>query len=354
MKIFIILSLLFTTHSFAGDKGNGGYSIVCRDTEGGPITSAELLDVYEGRVLYKRNFEVAQNSVADLIAMAQSKVEYFGYFASKLQKEINLIEKNTIYIPAGNELESTDDAFPPIKKKGCKFEQLANYTNAGELLISSEIYDELDNVNKAALIIHEAIYSIRRKALGEATSQNTRRLVAHMMSTNGDPAVIERWVYDSLHRPNNKRTCGLSGTLEEKIESCSYVDTGKQNFVLVQRDEKLNEVWLDRTTKMMWSDRIPEKMDYERALLACETYAQELGDLRNYKWRLPKAEEYQYYGESLTLVLPNMTRYSESYWFWTSTTKGRSVKTYNGLDGQIGFNPFRGSNSGSVRCVTEL
>lgn len=353
MKL-ILLSLILTSHAFAGDKGNGGYSIVCRDAQSGRVTSAELLDVYEGRVLYKRNFEVAQNSIADLVSAAQAKVADFGYFASKLQKEINLIEKNTIFIPEGNELEPTDDAFPPIKKKGCKFEQLANYTNAGELLISTEIYDELDNVNKAALIIHEAIYAIRRKSLGETTSQNTRRLVAHLLSTNGDPAVIERWVYDSIHRPNNKRKCGITGTLEEKIESCSYVDSGKQNFVLVMRDEKLSEVWLDRATKMLWSDRIPEKMDFERAKLACETYAQELGDLRTFEWRLPQASEYQNYGESLLSILPNMTRYSESYWFWTSTTKGRSVKTYNGLDGQIGFNPFKGSHSGSVRCIAPL
>jgi hypothetical protein len=350
----LFLLFLISTFSYAGDKGNGGYSIVCRDNENGPITSAELLDIYEGRVLYKRNFQVDQNSVADLINLAKEKVASYGHFATKLDKEISLIERNTIYIPAGNELEPTDDAFPPIKKKGCKFEQLANYTNSGEVLISSEIYDELDNINKAALIIHEAIYSIRRKALGEKTSQNTRRLVAHLMSTNGDPAVIERWVYDSLHRPNNKRSCGLSGTLEEKIESCSYVETGKANFVLVKRDERLQEVWLDRMTKKMWSDRIPENMDFERALLACGTFAEELGDLGSYKWRLPTAEEYQYYGESLLYVLPNMTRYSESFWFWTSSTKGRTVKTYNGLDGQIGLNPFKGSNSGSVRCVAEL
>lgn len=353
MKILLFLTL-FSSLTFAGDKGNGGYSIVCRDTEGGPITSAELLDIYEGRVLYKRHYEVNQNSVNDLIEQAKAKVAEFGFFASKLQKEFLLIENNTIFIPAGNELEPTEDAFPPIKKKGCKFEQLANYTNSGELLISSEIYDELDNVNKAALIIHEAIYSIRRKALGETTSQNTRRLVAHLMATNGDSAVIERWVYDSLLRPNSKRTCGLSGTLEEKIEACSYVQTQKANFVLVTRDEKLNEVWLDTTKKILWSDRIPEKMDFERALLACEAYAQELGDLRSYKWRLPTSDEYQFYGESLTHFLPNMTRYSESYWFWTSTIKGRSVKTYNGLDGAIGWNPFKGSNSGSVRCVAEL
>lgn len=353
MKI-LFLTLLMTTLSYAGDKGNGGYSIVCRDNENGPITSAELLDVYEGRVLFKRNFQVDQNSVADLINIAREKVSTFGYFSSKLDKEISLIEKNIIFIPAGNELEPTDDAFPPIRKKGCKFEQLANYTNSGEVLISSEIYDELDNINKAALVIHEAIYSIRRKALGETTSQNTRRLVAHLMASNGDPAVIERWVYDSLHRPNNKRFCGLTGSLEEKIESCSYVDSGRSSFVLVTRDEKLNEVWLDRSTKILWSDRIPEKMDFERALLACETYAQELGDLRDYKWRLPQASEYQSYGETLLNILPNMTRYSESYWFWTSTLNGRSVRTYNGLDGQIGWNPFKGSNSGSVRCVAEL
>jgi hypothetical protein len=42
------LAVISSKAAFAGDKGNGGYSIVCRDSAN-KITSAELLDVFEGR-----------------------------------------------------------------------------------------------------------------------------------------------------------------------------------------------------------------------------------------------------------------------------------------------------------------
>lgn len=342
--------LLTGLSAFAGDKGNGGYSIVCRDLNN-RITSAEILDIYEGRILYRRNYAVDQNSVEDLIAVAKNKVSQFAKFSDKLNKEIALIEKNIVFIPEGNELQETDDAFPVIKKKGCKFEQLANYTDAGELFVSEEIYEELDNVNKAALIIHEAVYSMRRKALGEETSQNTRRLVAQLFALNPDDAVIDRWVNDTLYRPNNQRPCGLTGTIEERIESCSYVQTSVFSMTLVTRTKDQKEVWFDGHKKILWSDRIPEKMNFERAKTACEMIASEGGNLPDINWKLPSAEDYNS-AETLINVLPNMMRYSEAYWFWTTSTKGRMVKTFNGQDGTINWNPFTGSKSGSVRCVS--
>jgi hypothetical protein len=348
MKAWGLFLLMVSSLAFAGDKGNGGYSIVCRDSAG-TITSAELLDIYEGRILYKRNFAVDQNSVQDLIDVATSRLGEWGLFADKLQKEIALIEQNSIYIPAGNELEPTDDAFPPIKKVGCKFEQLANYTNSGEVLISQEIFDRLDNVNKAAMFIHEAVYSIRRKALGETTSQISRKLVAHLISINPDKAIIDRWVSDSLYRSNNNRPCGFEGTLEERIESCSFIQRSRFGISLVTRKSDLTEVWYDPAAKLLWSDRLPQSMDYKRAQVACPSLNAVYADLGILDWRLPTGDEYSHYGEWLSQVLPNMG----GYWFWTSTTKGRMTMIYTGETGTLSYSPFTGSNTGSVRCVAK-
>lgn len=352
MKAFGLFLLMMSSFAMAGDKGNGGYSIVCRDNEG-PITSAEILDMYEGRILYKKTYAVDQNSVEDLINLALSRVDYWGAFAGKLKKEIELVEKNMIMIPEGNELELTDDAFPPIKKKGCKFEQLANYTNSGEVLVSQEIFDRLDNVNKAAMFIHEAIYSIRRKSLGDTTSQVTRKFTAQLLAQNPDEAQIEKLIADTFYRPDNTRPCGLEGSIEERVESCSYVKQSVGWMSLVMRKADKTEIWMNRQTNLIWSDRIPELMNYKRAQIACSSLSSTLVELGTLNWRLPTADEYRSEG-FLHQILPNMTRLSTSYWFWTSTTKGRSVLTYNGETAEMSYNPFTGSNTGSVRCVAHL
>ena len=123
-------------------------------------------------------------------------------------------------------------------------------------------------------------------------------------------------------------------------------------FALVTRRADLTEVWYDRTNKLLWSDRIPEKMDYKRAQVACPSLNSTYAELGSHNWHLPSADDYRN-GEFLIQVLPNMMRYSEVYWFWTSTTKGRIVLTFHGEKGELGYNPFSGSNSGSVRCVAQ-
>lgn len=189
-SLCIFLLMAVSLSSFAGGTaGNGGVSVVCRDTKGN-ITSAELLDIYEGREVHALKIPNEDVGMDTRIQFVQLKLVRNSQFLTKFQDELALAQANTVFISKGNELEPTNDAFPVIRRKGCKFEQLANYTNDGNLLISQEIYDELDNNNKAALYIHEAVYSIRRK-VGDTNSQKSRRLVAHLMASNGDRAIID-------------------------------------------------------------------------------------------------------------------------------------------------------------------
>jgi hypothetical protein len=354
MKTFLIVGLLsFGAFAYSGEKGNGGYSVVCR-TEQGQITSAELLDIYEGRVIHKKNFAVDLNSVDDLIDLGRERLTRYPEFLQKIDKEIKIIDQNIVFIPEGNELEETDDAFPPIKKKGCKFEQLANYQDSGEVLVSQEIYDQLDNVNKAALILHEAIYSFRRKALGEVTSVNSRRLVAEIMATNTSDAVIDRWVGDIFYRTKNKIACGLDGSINERIESCSYIQLRtSSHMVLVTRTKDLKEIWLDETNQLLFSDRLAKNYNFETAKTICGKPQPEMAGIA-VRWRLPSMEEYTRMSQVYMQTLPNMSSYSNPHWFWTSTVRGRTVFIFNGADGTVGSNVFIRSNTGSVRCAASL
>lgn len=354
MKSLMLAGLLtLSLSAIAGDKGNGGYSVVCRDNLG-QITSAELLDIYEGRVIYKKNYAVELNTVDDLINIAKSRVANYAAFANKLNRELKLVNENIIFIPAGNELEPTDDAFPPIKKQGCKFEQLANYQDSGELLISQEIFDHLDNVNKAALFIHEAVYSYRRKALGETTSQNSRKLVAQIMAKNPDANAIDRSVGE-VTSIRNKRACGLEGSINERIEDCSYVQPmSNYGLALVTRTQAGKEVYLDESFNVLISDKLPGLMNFEDAKALCHKVLPEMGNLPGISWKLPSMDQFARNSQAYIYGLPNMTSYSSPVQFWTSTLKGRSVYMFNGQDGTMTTNFFKGSATGGVRCFSEI
>ena len=356
MKTNLLLAslLALSVSAFAsGEKGNGGYSVVCRDTQG-TITSAEILDIYEGRILYKRNYPDNSFSVETLLNVAKYKMKEHVAFSAKLEKEIDLANSNMIFIPEGNELESTDDALPVIKKTGCKNEQLANYTDEGELLVSQEIYDRLDNVNKAALILHEAIYSLRRKSRGDETSQTTRRLTAQILATNGDQKVIDRLANDSMYQADAKKLpCGLKGTVAERIESCSYQRPPQGAYYLVTRTSDMKEVYADVERKLLWGDRLPSKMSHFIAAKACtDNDMPEMGYMNQFKWRLPNNEDYFMPQDFLSFILPNQKGPDGAYWFWTSTVKAKFAVVFHGVSGEMGYEYLSDRKVGSVRCIT--
>lgn len=350
---FFAIFMVFSAHGFSGEKGNGGVSVVCRN-DAQIITSAELLDIYEGRILYKRQYVVDLNDTEELLQMALQRISKFEEFHTRLIREIKAVKKGLIFVSAENELEATEDAFPPVKKKNCRYEQLANYRSSDEVIVSQEIYDSLDNVNKAALILHEAIYSLRRKSVGDNTSTTSRKFVAHLMAANSDSEAISLLIKDTLYRPVNNRSCGNKGTLEERIESCSFVQRLKHHdVVLVSRNTKKYEIWYDLKYNLLWTDRWIEEVNYENAHTVCKTEKDLTSDLPDYEWRLPTASEYRNNAFAYIYTLPNISINDREYWFWTSTETKFSVQIYNILNGQLSSNPFKKMHN-SVRCVASL
>lgn len=337
--------------AMSGDKGNGGYSVVCRDSQG-DITTAELLDIYEGRIIHKLEYPKDELAVDAFVSVAEHRSQGNVAFSDKLRREIDQIRANTVFISEGNELELTEDAFPVIKRRGCQYEQLANYTDDGLLIVSQEIYDHLDSLNQASLIIHEAVYSIRRKALGENTSVNSRKITAFIMATNGDQTLVDRMINESLQRPDtSKRPCGLKGSISERIEDCSYQHKQNMSFVLVTRTKDLKEVYKDLATGLLWSDRLPSRVNYYVAVRACQDNTlPELGFMKS-KWRLPTIEEYSDISNRIISVLPNMYGDGEIYWFWSETVKANFAHVFYGDDGRTGLEFINSRKVGSVRCV---
>lgn len=151
-----------------------------------------------------------------------------------------------------------------------------------------------------------------------------------------------------------KEECGTKGSVEERIQDCSYEQ--KEFFILVARVKYLKQifrVYKDIRTNLLWSESLyPNQLNYPNAMNACEFYIRkEMANISDVTWKLPSLEMYKEAERSgIKTALPNMDGF-----FWTSTEKrGDTIRAYmfNGVYGDIStYNKENGS--ARVRCVAQ-
>lgn len=177
--------LLNSFPAIAGSRdAGGGAAVVCRN-EAGKITSAEMFDLFEGRALYqlesqaetkgKTYLEIAVSVGIELdrgrSRMPEAEEYSLGY-------RIREIDKKKQMLPTDAGVSTIDDTLSPILPKNCKAVQAAVYLESGELYLDQEIWTAFDQLNKAALLVHEAVYKELRD-MGETNSIRARRAVAN-------------------------------------------------------------------------------------------------------------------------------------------------------------------------------
>jgi|GEM_PF-4141073 hypothetical protein len=198
--------------------GGGGKGVVCYDNKG-EISSVETLDLYEGKVDFGYTYKYAfADEMADAIVYRiQQHIEKTGILYTHYQspsgwyrgragddyssdaikntsKEILeaigrkeagwSISNSTINVLENIILNPTKDSYEAFFPKNCKVEQLAVYKDASnneKLYINYDLYKYMDELNKAALILHEAIYKDFRSS-GDKNSLRTRRLVSRLLA----------------------------------------------------------------------------------------------------------------------------------------------------------------------------
>ncbi len=194
-KIILLLTMIFVVNSHAGrETGNGGFAYVCRDSNG-KISSARLLDLWEGAGLntwskstpMEKQIEQALDRIKDVSPNFYSMVKsYYLSFKGK-------------HFLSNRTLTKTEDAFPTyVPEKGCNYEQVARFeltlmeTGQRGLRINKEIYQSeyFSETDRAALMLHEAIYLVDRNFNDAQTSARTRLLVAHLFSDSKLPNAI--------------------------------------------------------------------------------------------------------------------------------------------------------------------
>jgi hypothetical protein len=157
------LSGLQVAHA-GNDTGNGGNSIVCLDAQG-KIRSAELLDLYEARVMrgIVPNLGSLSVSYPEKVEMALKRLERLSPLrAAKYRGWIADFERDSLFLP-GVTLVEVPDSDHIVVPDGCKRMQLIvqkapSFPEDKRFTISKDIWDYLDNDNRAAAVLHEAIY----------------------------------------------------------------------------------------------------------------------------------------------------------------------------------------------------
>ena len=188
------------------DSSGGGNAVVCRAKDG-KIKSAELLDLFEARILYRRTVVYSKDH-RDLQATRNVQPLYdandLGFMS--LTSNLETVLRIAHVLPNGVALQPINDTFSPVLPKNCKIEQLAAYQINNELYIDGEIWAHLDMTNQAALYAHEAIYKTLRD-YGATNSIRARKLVGLLFS---DTVNLKPVLTPDV--PNDQRSyCGAGG-----------------------------------------------------------------------------------------------------------------------------------------------
>jgi hypothetical protein len=191
MKLLFVFTLLITMSAYAvgggSEVGNGGNVVLCKGNNGSQ--NAELLDLFEGRALYGFQYqEKTTPALNQSLAMTDQISAYLGspVSAKNLSEDLKDILKSLHFLPKGVGLQPINDSGHFIAPKNCEVVQTINYRGWKDIYVDSDIWSLLSETQKAALLLHEAIYAFYREANmvegAELTSQRARYAVAALFS----------------------------------------------------------------------------------------------------------------------------------------------------------------------------
>ena len=187
LGLLALFAMNFGASASGRDVGNGGDLVICRDGER-RIVSAELLDFYEARVLrgIPMDLGAADLSIQSKITLAIGRIR--GLSADRYaeyQARVQEFYARAKFFPDVH-LEDIPDSDHLVLPQGCAIEQIAIQraeAAADEPLyvISQELWDALDNDNRAGLVLHEIIYR-ESILMGRQSSREARYFNSYLCS----------------------------------------------------------------------------------------------------------------------------------------------------------------------------
>jgi len=190
MVMILFSTLFFSAYAFMPDRiGNGGGVWVCQDSNN-TIYDIMFMDVFEGRREYQLVLPETTGTPLDLVQEKMTWISNNLNFGHELNKHLEYVEKNITWIedvinliPDGaNKLTP----HPSTCKQGDWVAvQLVNFTDDFRVLVRRELFDSnlMTDMERAAVYLHEGVYSYLRDKYGDTTSVRARAIVAYLLAT---------------------------------------------------------------------------------------------------------------------------------------------------------------------------
>lgn len=195
-KLICILSLTLSSMSFAGPStSGGGIGVLCKSATQQKLM---LLDLFEASVAGQKLIS-ASGSFENDYAVSLTNLRRLGGDSRPVDQadlaQLNeMLNKYSEFV--NYSLVPTNDAGNTVQlPTNCHYEQIAVYQDSdNRLLINRVLWNQLDSVGQAALIMHEAIFRMQRGAFYVDSAQ-TRKLVSELFLLGG-PKI--KGAYDGL------------------------------------------------------------------------------------------------------------------------------------------------------------
>jgi hypothetical protein len=168
----------------ASSTGSSGNVVECKPTLNQKKNIVRLLDFYEHDLAPKIEgddpYKIAENTLTRIATISPALATQYRERLQTIRAEIEL--------KANVKLSSIDDShhlFRP-SQKNCKIRQVAirrrdPIGDEKRFLVSKDLWDRLDPVNQAGLLVHEIAYEHLSK-LGEEDSSKARKINAMLFS----------------------------------------------------------------------------------------------------------------------------------------------------------------------------
>ncbi len=185
--------------AIAGDKiGNGGGVWVCQ----GPqfeVFNVMFMDVFEARREYQLTVPETTSSDLELVQVQKSWIGKLIASGAKINQHIQYVEKNITWID--DVINSIPDAankispHPSTCKQGeWKAVQLVNFTDDFRVLVRRDLFQSsfMTNMQRAAVYLHEGIYSYMRTEFGDTNSVRARAVTGFLLADLPDNEKVNR------------------------------------------------------------------------------------------------------------------------------------------------------------------
>lgn len=259
-------------------SSGGGFAVVCRNSSN-RITSAELLDLFEARLIQglkpapatgdlAKDFEASVRRTYTLQLGEPEVVKSWPTLSqyAKIEPFLDHVIwiQNDSDLPQINDLGST--AALSFLQSGCQIEQIALMQDpADQIFIRQDVWKAFDTANQAALIQHESFYKMSRNyvLVPDKTSEPIRKLVGLIFSVDHLEGVIDGMptgckMKTTFHDLNGNRTGRWDSTSYCQFETGTLINgipVTRLQFADLGGRPALTKSFVDIPQRLNFSDK---------------------------------------------------------------------------------------------------